>query len=202
MSTIFARKSCAISILTLFLPVFAINLQSFAGGADEPPPNVEAASVEIGHPLHDLELKVPKELGKKNLMVILGGTLSAEGSFEDISVWGGDSAFSSAVLDAVHQWRYSPPSYRKGVCHHRGQTRKISSSVAPDLPVPTAPREPLEMQTSSAHLFRAGGAVTYPKALYSPSPEYSEVGEERNTRVRWCSAQLLDRTGTYGTFGQ
>jgi TonB family protein len=41
--------------------------------------------------------------------VLLTATITTDGSLRNIQVWGGPEPFRTAAVDAVSQWRYSPP---------------------------------------------------------------------------------------------
>ena len=89
--------------------------------------------------------------------------------------------FANIALDAVRKWRYSPPTqYGKPVDAKvyvviSADHGKVSSSVEPELPVPTQPREPIKELFASERLFRVGATVKAPKVLNAPDPDYSEL---------------------------
>ncbi len=111
----------------------------------------------------------------------LSGTISAAGDFGDLNVLNGDPAFTNIALDAVRQWRYSPPMQDGKAVDAKvyvilGSNRgKVSTLVEPNLPVPMQPRDPIKEMFTGARLFRVGAGVGPPKATYAPDPDYSEL---------------------------
>ncbi len=141
----------------------------------------QTSPVQIGQPIRVVEPKIPKELRKKNVSVALSGTISAAGDFGDLNVLNGDPAFTNIALDAVRQWRYSPPMQDGKAVDAKvyvilGSNRgKVSTLVEPNLPVPMQPRDPIKEMFTGARLFRVGAGVRPPKATYAPDPDYSEL---------------------------
>jgi TonB family protein len=146
-----------------------------AGGTDQ------TAPIQMGQPIHAVGPKLPKELRKKNVTAVLSGTISATGDFGELDVLNGDPAFTDIALDAVRQWRYSPPMQdgkavdAKEYVVISADHGKVLSSVKPEVPVPTQPREPLKELFASERLFRLGATLKAPKVLNAPNPNYSEL---------------------------
>jgi outer membrane biosynthesis protein TonB len=99
-------------------------------------------------------------LRKKNVTAVLSGTISATGDFGELNVLNGDPAFTNIALDAVRQWRYSPPTQDGKAVDAKvyvvisADHGKVLNSVEPELPVPTQPHEPLKELFTSERLFR------------------------------------------------
>ena len=167
-----------LAVLTLFF----VASSAAQAGTSEPASPDQTAPIQIGEPLHVVNPKVPKELRKKYETVVLSGAISAAGDFSNLTVLGGDQVFANVALDAVRKWRYSPPmQYGKLVDAKvyvviSADHGKVSSSVKPELPVPTQPREPIK------ELF-----VKAPKVLNAPDPEYSELAR----RAKYQGVSIL-----------
>jgi TonB family protein len=144
----------------------------------------QTAPIQIGQPIHAVDPKIPKELRKKNVSAVFSATISSSGESSNLTALNGDPAFTKIALDAVRQWRYSPPMQDGKAVDAKvyvlisADHGKVLSSVEPELPVPTQPREPLKELFTSERLFRVGAAVKAPKVLNAPDPEYSELARK------------------------
>ena len=120
----------------------------------------QTAPIQIGQPIHAVDPKIPKELRKKNVSAVFSATISSSGEFSNLTALNGDPAFTNIALDAVRQWRYSPPMQDGKALDAKvyvlisADHGKVLSSVEPELPVPTQPREPLKELFTSERLFR------------------------------------------------
>lgn len=139
-------------------------------------------SVELGKPVHVVDPIIPAELRDKVLAVVFTGTMTVDGTFENLQERGGPSELSDAALKAIQQWRYSAstwagkPGEAKVFIVVRSNKGNFSASVEPDLPVPTEPRKPIKEQISNGELFYIQpGKIQVPQATYAPDPEYSEA---------------------------
>jgi len=141
----------------------------------------ETPSIEIGRPIRVVEPKVPKELRNKDVIVVFSGTISTVGEFGNLTALSGDAAFTTVAMDAVRQWKYSPPMQDGKAAEANvyvvisAYHGKVSELVEADLPVPTQPRQPVKEMLDGDRLFRVSAAVKPPRATYAPDPEYSEL---------------------------
>lgn len=139
--------------------------------------------VEVGNPIHTVDPIVPDEFRKKNGFAVLHGTITTDGSFNDLTSVDGNPTLAASAIAAVQQWSYSPCTLNGAPVQvpiyiafnfNKGD---VKSSVEADLPFPTAPKRPIEEQLAAGQLFRIGGGVTAPRVVNSPDPEFSGAAQ-------------------------
>jgi TonB family protein len=158
-------------------------------GPDNPSPKccVHAQKIVVApRPISVVRPKYPKEARKKKIEgpVVLRATVTLDGNLKDITVVSGDPILADAALEAVRQWRYQPSKINGDPVeaqHDITVTFKRDESTAqigpddlsPD--VPLEPPEEIEKRIAAGEFVSSGSReVKYPRAVYSPAPEYSE----------------------------
>lgn len=161
-------------------------------------------AVELGHPIQSPDPIIPAELRKKAAAVVLSGRMTTEGAFENLSIAGGTSELGDAALNAVRQWRYTP-STKSGEPVNldvyvtlKSDKGKISSIVEAALPFPTEPHTSIKQQVAKGELFYHVPRMKYPRAIYSPDPEYSEAARAVQKEGVVVLGMILEADGTPG----
>jgi len=126
--------------------------------------------------------------------VILNVLIGKNGKVKDIKVASGNSVLARAAVSAVKHWRYEPwasggnsvetqttVSFRfvlaKGPVTCPGQEPGVYSFLA-DTSTDISTRDVATAQIPpAATVFKVGGNVKPPRALYAPDPEYSESAQ-------------------------
>ena len=130
-----------------------------------------------GRVLHKEDPKYPKEARKQNLQgqVLLQVTVEENGAVSRAAALSGEGALAISAVNAVSKWRFQP--FTQDGHPLRVQQNLVfnfdpSSKVA-ELQLPLADPTPAKLPSVSG-VFRVGGGVSPPRALYSPNPEYSD----------------------------
>jgi TonB family protein len=131
-------------------------------------------------------VKYPKEARKEKIegTVVLQVTVEPDGRVSNVSVKLGDITLAEAAVDAVREWRFEP--YTKDGQLIRVQQsleftfrpdRKIADfnrNLEPPMDVPDNGASEVHAQKPDPKIYRVGGGVTAPKAIFSPDPEYDK----------------------------
>lgn len=140
------------------------------------------AGLQLGFPIHVVNPVVPRKVRKAGFLVLLTGTMTAAGTFENLSFERGSPEFAEAAVDAVRQWRYTPPTRNGRPTDARVyimiQSGKggFNRAIDEDPSTPTQAPEQIEQQISDGELFRSNApGVAAPRATYAPDPQYSEL---------------------------
>jgi TonB family protein len=123
--------------------------------------------------------------------VVLRVLIGRNGKVKDIKVASGDPVLAHAAVSAVKRWRYEP--WASGGNNPETETTVTLSFVLAKSPMACPGQEPglysfapdartdrstQELATgqipSTTEVFKVGGDVKPPRALYAPDPEYSE----------------------------
>jgi TonB family protein len=133
--------------------------------------------------LHKSEVKYPKEARKEKIegTVVLQVTIERDGKVSNVSVKLGNITLAEAAVDAVREWRFEPCT-KDGLPIRVQQSleftfhpdRKIADfnrNLDPPTEVPDRAPE-VHAQNADRKIYRVGGGVTPPKAIFSPDPEY------------------------------
>lgn len=144
--------------------------------------NEYGAGLQLGFPVHAVDPAVPRKVRKKGFVVVLSGTMTASGNFENLTFETGSAEFTDAAVNAVRQWRYTAPL-------ENGQPTEIrvyiiiqsaqhgfNYTIDEDPSFPTRPQQDVNQQISEGTLFRSEDAgIRPPQAIYAPDPQYSEA---------------------------
>jgi TonB family protein len=150
----------------------------------------------------------PKGARKKKIegSVLLRATVALDGSLRDITVVSGDPILADAALEAVRQWRYQPSKVNGEPIeaqHEITVTFKRDESTAqigpddlsPD--VPLEPPEDIEKRMVAGEFFSSSSReVRYPRAVYSPAPEYSEPARKAKYQGTCILGLIVGADGT------
>jgi TonB family protein len=159
-------------------------------------------------PISVVRPKYPKEAHKKKIegQVVLRATVALDGNLKDITVVSGDPILADAVLEAVRQWRYQPSKVNGEPVeaqHEITVTFKRDESTAqigpddlsPD--VPLEPPEDIEKRIAAGEFFPSSSReVKYPRAVYSPEPEYSEPARKAKYQGTCILGLIVGADGT------
>jgi TonB family protein len=213
------KRALGLAVLAVFF------FLSYVSAQQEATPDSEAQSqqdltgdksddIQLGTPVRAPNPRLPKSLDHKKGAVVLGATLTSDGTFAELSALAGDRELEEAALDAVHRWQYTPAT-RDGVptdadvfiifTYGDGD---VQAKLKPTPPFPTKPRVPLEELRARGELFTVVNpkVMKVPKAIYSPDPDYSEtariakfqgvcvvsliLGKDGNVQDVWVSRKL------------
>jgi TonB family protein len=136
-----------------------------------------------GRLVHQTQIKYPKDARKKKIegSVVLQATIEKDGTVSTISIASGDVLLADAAVDEVRSWRFDP--YTQG-----GQPIKVQQDLAftfdlrtkrvqldSNFALPTTIVPGKSMTTKPVErVYRVGGGVSAPKAIYAPDPNYAE----------------------------
>jgi TonB family protein len=151
------------------------------------PPSVspDSASIVPGQLVHKVIPKYPKEARKANVegRVVLRARIQPNGRVISVSVTSGELALAEEAVDALYGWKFKPYTQDgKPVEVQQSVTfnfvaGKKSAELEP-LPSPIflskQSKVTLKGVSSSGGVFRVGGGVSAPKAIYTPDPQYSD----------------------------
>ena len=164
------------------------------------PPN-ESNAIVRGRLIREEAPSYPKQARKQNLQgnVTLVVTIEEDGKIGNATVVSGDRILADAALKAVHKWRFEPftqaglaISVQQNLVFDfvLGQKAAELESPLPD-PKPVGITLPVTRSSSVTNgVYRVGGAVSAPRVLYSPDPEYSD--EARRARYQGtCVLSLI-----------
>lgn len=153
---------------------------SSASGSEGAPSDQEP--IVPGKLLNGILPKYPKEARKAKIegQVEVTATIEPDGGVSSVSIVNGDIKLAEAAVDAVQDWRFEP--YSQGgrpvqvlqtILLDFSRDKKTAALQPLSAPV-LGPRQPQNLQTRGGGVFRVGGGVSAPKAIYAPDPKYSD----------------------------
>lgn len=151
-----------------------------AAAAGPPPQRVRVSQgVLEGNLLHKVSPEYPPIARQARISgsVVLQTTIGKDGSIQDLHVVSGHPLLVQAALDAVRQWRYRP-YVLNGQPVEADTIVTVNFNLAGDQAPSTASSQPSDSQG----VYRVGGSVTPPQAIYNPQPQYSE--EARRAKMQ------------------
>jgi TonB family protein len=157
---------------------------------------IQADRIVAGRLTHEEDPKYPKDARKKKIQgrVVLQVTVDEHGKVNRAAGISGDLSLVNAAEEAVLKWEFEPftrngqaVSVQQNLNFNFDLNRKAAELELP-LPEPkhlsasvASPHLPIRLRESNAPppgvltgVFRVGGAVSAPRASYSPDPEYSD----------------------------
>lgn len=130
-----------------------------------------------GRLIHKEDPKYPKEARKQKLQgqVLLQAVVEEDGHISMVSLISGEWILGGPAKSVVHRWKFEP--FTQNGHPVRVQQKLVlnftptSKAAELELPLPEPSVIPLFVGPG---VYRVGGAVSPPRALYSPNAEYSE----------------------------
>jgi protein TonB len=178
------------------------------GGAVAPP--VKIRDVRPVYPEMAREAKVQG-------LVILEAVISSSGAVEDARVLRGNPMLNPAAVDAVRQWRYTPPLLNgqpvsvimtvtvNFTLNGGGMNRAASSDSDEVLYVPGPPPPPppppgagpVTLQSSSFpdDIVRAGGDIPAPRKIFDAPPVYPDAARQAGVQGVVIAEIMIDVAG-------
>ena len=154
-----------------------------------------------GRLVHKVDPKYPKKARKANVQgqIVLRATIDADGEVSDVSIASGDLVLAEEAVDAVRSWKFTPYT-QNGTPVRVLQSLTFNfvagKKVAELDPLSPATFEDAQSSTiqkrvsSRESVFRVGGGVTPPKAVYSPDPGYDEKARKAKYQGT-CSLSMI-----------
>jgi TonB family protein len=161
----------------------------------------DAAQIVPGRLIHQVDPKYPKEARKENLegQIVLRATIGADGKVSGVSITSGDLVLAEEAVDAVRRWKFRPYTQNGtpvGVLQSLTFNFVAGKKVAELDPLSPATLDAAQAGTiqkvvsNRESVFRVGGGVTAPKALYTPDPSYDEKARKAKYQGT-CSLSLI-----------
>jgi TonB family protein len=152
----------------------------------------DADAVKVGSPVYVVDPVFPASSGDRNVAIVLSGTMTAQGTFENLRKAFGAPELEGPAIDAVQQWLYTPslkggePARLNVFITLSSTQHRLSTYVDPDLPFPTTRRTPAS--GDNEEIFRIEpGRVSAPQPIYKPDPQYGETAR----RVKFQGTSVL-----------
>jgi TonB family protein len=168
----------------------AQTLSSDSGASSVLSPIAAGGGIVPGRLILRVDPKYPKAARKKKIegQVVLEATIEPNGSVSGLSVESGDVMLADAAVDVVRDWKFEPYT-------QNGQPIRVQQNLAfnfvldrklaqlePNLPPPFVTPQPStsvlgvprRLPSDGEKPLRVGGAVTAPKAIYTPDPAYNK----------------------------
>lgn len=146
----------------------------------------DADEVKVGAAVHAVDPVFPASLRDKSMAIVLSGTMTVKGTFENLRKAAGAPELEDAAVEAVRQWLYTPslkagkPAEINVFITIQSNQGSLATHVEPDLPFLTSapkptPAEKAEIVWRVSKYGDEPGTASPPKAIYAPDPEYSEA---------------------------
>jgi TonB family protein len=148
------------------------------------------SDITPGRLIYRVDPQYTKEARKKNMQgtVVLQVTVEKNGNVDDIAILSGDLILADSAVDAVSAWRFepymqsgSPAQASQKLSFHFVPGEKIGkfdTQLSPPTPVRSWSSADQSELPSEGKVYRVGHGVTAPRAIYSPSPEYTEAARK------------------------
>lgn len=172
------------------------------------PTRTESNVIVRGRLIHKEDPQYPKKARKQKIQgqVVLQVTVDENGNVGRAAGISGDPSLVGAAEEAVFKWRFEPftqqghaVSVQQNLIFNFDLNRKIAELESP-LPEPkplsasVVSHLPIRLRLSNAPppgvvpgVYRVGGGVSAPRALFSPAPKYSDEA----SRARFQGTCLL-----------
>jgi TonB family protein len=159
----------------------------------------DTSEITPGRLVYRVDPQYPKEARKQNIQgaVLLQVTVEKNGNVDDIAILSGDLVLADAAVDAVSAWRFEPYTQSGSPVQI---SQKLSFNFIPSEkigkfdtqlgpPTPARPWSSADQNElpSEGKVYRVGQGVTSPRAIYAPSPEYTEAAR----KIRFQGTCLL-----------
>lgn len=173
------------------------------------PTRTESNVIVRGRLIRKENPSYPKEARKQNLQgnVTLAVTIEENGRIGNATVISGDRILGDAALKAVHKWRFEPfmqeghaISVQQNLVFDFVLGQKAAELESP-LPEPKLVHPPIRLFPAQSGpnvtngVYRVGGGVSPPRALYSPMPEYSEKARKAKYQGTCVLSLILGSDG-------
>jgi TonB family protein len=166
-------------------------LNALSTSSDAPSANPsDDSQIVPGRLVHKVDPKYPKEARKQNLegTVVLQVTVEKNGNVTDIAILSGDLILADSAVDAVSTWRFEPYT-RSGTPIQAAQKLsfnfvlgekigKFDTRLSPPTSATSWSTVAQNELPSDGKVYRVGPGITPPRAIYAPSPEYSEAARK------------------------
>jgi TonB family protein len=150
----------------------------------------DTSEITPGRLVYKVDPQYPKEARKQNLQgtVVLQVTVEKNGNVTDIAILSGDLILADSAVDAVSTWKFEPYT-QSGSPVQASQKASFNfvlgekiGKLDTQLPPPTSATSRSTVAESElpsdGKVYRVGPGITPPRAIYAPSPEYSEAARK------------------------
>jgi TonB family protein len=134
--------------------------------------------------------------------VQLSAVVGADGTTKDLRVTNSVPLLDASAVEAVHQWRFHPAMVSGERVEATYEVHVVYVLKKKDVLTwlkresPPEPRGPGEITGDPpAGVYRVGPGITPPKAIYSPSPEFSGRAREKKEQGTVMSALIVGEDG-------
>jgi len=160
--------------LLVLISIAAAQQQPASLTSQDAPAQVQQSvttDVAVGAPYDWKRPEYPKNALKKKLpgSVLLRLSLDEKGHVADVSVINGDSEFTEASVRAVRKWEYSPYLVNNAAI-------RVTTLVAIDFRLNDSGTPEITASYKEwlpENVFKVGGSVSAPRAIYTPDPAYT-----------------------------